>query len=194
MPALGRHLESIEREGWRHGAGHQRPGPERARRLPAETRHDHLRSFALCEIGAEAMHIDMPAIMREAEIQGCARMPVPDLIGIDAMPMADLAFAQQIIDRGAGGAFAQGRILPPGLAIMAAFGMRRQVEQTDDVLGLERHRKASLRLRISANTSALLAMDMPSSERISLLSGRRKTLVASSSPIVPGNVISRLAR
>src|SRR4051812_17278706 len=98
MPALGRHFEAVKGESGRHGAAHQRPGTERARCLPAEARHDHLRSFALAEIRAEAMHIDMPAIMREAEIQWRARMPVPDLIGIDAMPMTDLAFAQEIVD------------------------------------------------------------------------------------------------
>src|SRR5262245_3471026 len=58
-PVLRRQLEAVEGECRRHGAACQRPRTLRARRLPAEARHDHLRALALGQIGAEMVEVDM---------------------------------------------------------------------------------------------------------------------------------------
>src|SRR5689334_10911400 len=110
------------------------------------------------------------------------------------MPVADFALRQKEVDGGAGGAFVTHCIGLPGLAVVAAFGMRLQLKRGDDIARAHCHLNESLRRRVSAKTSASLACSRSSFLRISGLSGRRNTLVLSSSPIVVGKVISPLAR
>ena len=64
-----------------------------------------------------------------------ARMPVPDLVGIDAMPMRDFAGLQQVMNGGDGAAPAAtvvaGGHVPVSLAKPAAFGMALQLQRGD---------------------------------------------------------------
>src|SRR5262245_45790050 len=117
-------------------------------------------------------------------------MPKPNLIGIDTMPEAEFALAQEVIDRSSGGTLPVCGVRPPGLAIMAALRVWSEIEQADDVVRIVHALNLSLRRLISANTSTSLAVSMPSFLRISGLSGRRKTLVLHSSAMVTGTVNS----
>src|SRR5690242_6636363 len=115
-------------------------------------------------------------------------IPVPDLIGIDAMPPAHLSRFEQIVNGGAARPLSRGGCGAPSLAVSAPLGMRLEAEQAHDLGGI--HLKLSLRRRISPNTWASLLPFMPRRDRMELLSGLRNGLVASSSPIVVGSVIS----
>ena len=67
--------------------------------LPGVRRHDRLRHFAGREIGAE-LDAALAAVIGDLQRQRRARVVVPDLDGIDAMPVRALAARQQEIDRG----------------------------------------------------------------------------------------------
>lgn len=56
----------------------------------------------------------------------------PDLGGIDLVPVASLAGLEQEIDAGAG--WPSVIAGDPGLAIMSAFGMGREVQAGDDLV------------------------------------------------------------
>ena len=108
LPSGGRQLKSGERKSRRDRAAEQRPVAEALRRLPGARRHDGLRLLAGGEVAAEPDSLDrrrdLAAISSSERRAG---VEVPDLGGIDAVPMRALAARQQEIDRGRGGAAAR---------------------------------------------------------------------------------------
>jgi len=101
--------------------------------LPALLRHKVLKRMASGEVGAERV-----LAVGHRKLQGCTSVPKPQLGGITAVPMADLAFGQQEEDGGASAATAVRRWVPPGLAVMAAFGMRGELQRANDCSGRQR--------------------------------------------------------
>ena len=132
-PAGRRELECGKVETGCHGAAGQAPFPEALRRLPAIGRHDRLRALARCEIGSERDALDRALrSCSDLEHERGTGMVVPDLDGIDLVPMRALAAREQEIDRGrCRSAIVQRSSIPEGLAKMSAFGMRQQFQQTD---------------------------------------------------------------
>src|ERR1700738_1358560 len=118
---------------------------------------------------------------------------MPDLHRINAMPVRSLAPREQEIDRGADGAPVriEGRIAKR-LAVMAALGMRRELEPRDDIRGGEsrrrRHQDLFLRSRNSPNTSAALLPFNRTAAATDGSSARRNTLAFFSSPSSGGIV------
>src|SRR3546814_5757590 len=99
-------------------------------------RHDALRPLAGGDVGTERqLRHGGAGFCREAEPQGRAGMPVPDLDRIDAVPVRALARLQQEIDRRrarpAGGV---GLRITEGLGEIPTFGMRLQAERGDDLV------------------------------------------------------------
>ena len=131
--------ESVKAEPRRHGATHKCPVAGGVGRLPMAFGNDDLRRIASHEIGTKP-EICHWAVVRcgDAQNQWRARIPVPDFDGIHMVPMAVLTLGEQEIDaspRGPPGVFGH-----PSLAVIAAFGMRRQVQVRDDVLCVHVHR------------------------------------------------------
>jgi len=96
----GRHLEPPEFESGRHGATDQRPVTGGLRALPGIRRHDRLRPLAGREIGTERHQMRCAAVMGDLQHQRTAGIVMPDLDGIDAMPVRTIAAREQEIDRG----------------------------------------------------------------------------------------------
>ena len=94
-----RQLEFRKIESRRDGASDQRPVAGAFGRLPGMRRHDRLRHFAGGEIGSEP-EAALAAVIGDLQGQRAAGVIVPDLDGIDAMPVRALAARQQEIDRG----------------------------------------------------------------------------------------------
>jgi hypothetical protein len=63
-----------------------------------------LRTLAVGEGGAEQQGLGGAALRRQAERERRAGIPVPELGGVDAVPVADLAGREQVVDGGAGAA------------------------------------------------------------------------------------------
>src|ERR1700758_5565832 len=104
-PALRRQLEAREIESRRDGAADQRPRAEAFGGLPGAGRRDCLRALASRKIGSERNALRRSAGLfarGDLEHQRRARVEVPQLGGIDAMPTRTLAAFQQKIDRGRG--------------------------------------------------------------------------------------------
>src|SRR5262249_43722287 len=95
-----------------------------------------LRALAGGEIRPEREALDraVPA-HRGLKQHRSARIPVPDLDRIDAVPVRALACREQKVDRRRRGAAADAARITKRLAEMSAFRMRLQVEQADDVGG-----------------------------------------------------------
>src|SRR5262249_56798516 len=74
---------------------------------------------------------------RNLECKRRARVVVPDLGGIDAMPMRAFAQRQKEIDRSRGraGTVCDGAAIAEAFAEMSAFRMWREAEQVDHVGG-----------------------------------------------------------
>src|SRR5689334_8929839 len=79
-------LKRREVETRRDGAADQRPRAETARRLPRMRRHDCLRPLAGGEVGAEAQGLSWTDAC-DRQFERGARIVVPDLGGIDAVPV-----------------------------------------------------------------------------------------------------------
>src|SRR6185503_3829522 len=133
LPVRRRELEALEVEGRRHSAADQGPRAERARRLPDAARHDGLRQLALVEVDADAHMAHALAVAAEREFERRAGVVMPDLVGIDPMPVRALAGLQQEVDGGRGAARLVGRAVH--LAKMPALGMRLQPEAGNDLGG-----------------------------------------------------------
>ena len=95
-----------------------------------------------------------------SKVERAARIPMPGFSRIDAVPMRALACLQQIVDGGAMRAAGGVRPVAEGFAEPAAFRVRLQVEQADDLVGLH-VQKLSLRFRVSAKTSTSAAASRP---------------------------------
>src|ERR1700722_1459262 len=148
LPIRRRQLEGGEFETRHHRAADQRPVAARDRRLPGVRRNDALRALAGREIAAE--HDALAAARRRNfELERRARVPMPDLDRVDAMPVRTLAARQQKIDRGGrrtGDADAalprergrqRERDIAKGLPVMPAFRMRLQIQDPDHIGGSE---------------------------------------------------------
>src|SRR5208283_1939441 len=158
-------------------------------------RHRELRNFAGMDVGAEPHDLLFGAV-HHFELERCAGVIMPDLDGIDAMPVRAFAARQQEIDRGGGGAAVDHARVAERLAVVAALGVRRERERTDDIgggVGHARRQNLFLRARISANTCAAALPVMPMPAATSGRSARRNGLASFSSPMVTGIVGSPLA-
>ena len=131
-PAFRRELKSGKFESGRHRAADQRPVAGARRRLPGMRRHHHLRALASGEIRSECHALDWSLVMRcDLERQRGASMEVPDLNGIDPMPMRALAAREQEIDRRRSGAPIDAAAIAKGLAKMPTLRMRLEIEQIE---------------------------------------------------------------
>jgi len=76
------------------------------------------------------------AIVAHREFERCAGIMVPDLVGIDPVPVRALTRLEQEEDRGAGAAppSSVGVRRPKCLTKMPAFGMRPQSEAGNDLV------------------------------------------------------------
>src|SRR5690349_4376157 len=116
---------------------------------------------------------------------------MPNLHGIDAMPVRTLAARQQEIDRGRSRApISVHAFVAKRLAIMAAFRMRLQAKPRDDLGGFirQRHQDLFLRSRSSPKILSAPAPFMCSLAATDGSSARRKTLAFFSSPSSTGIV------
>ena len=145
-PSRGRELEASEVEGGRHDAADQAPRSKRASRLPGARRDDRLDTLAAGDIGPEPMRRHgQIAVGPDPQFERVAAGVLPDLVGIDAMPVRSLAGLEQVEDRAADRSLAGRRLGPPRLDIPAALRMRLHAEGFDDGAGLEDAEPASLR-------------------------------------------------
>src|SRR5665213_3193824 len=103
LPVLGRQLEAVEGKAGRDRAADQGPVAEGFRRLPGARRHRELRHLVAVDVGAEPDDFFFRAV-HHFELERRAGVIVPDLGGVDTMPVRALAARQQEIDRGGGGA------------------------------------------------------------------------------------------
>ncbi len=87
------------------------------------------------EIRAQDPVRDGGAVGRQRKGQRRARIPMPDFRSIHPMPVRDLAFGEEVIDRRPRRAFVRCGVGAPGLAIPAAFGVGLQFQRGDDVVG-----------------------------------------------------------
>ena len=134
IPALGRELEMLELKRRGHGAADQGPFAQRARRLPFVRRNDDLRALAGRQIRAEYTTTRVLSFDAGRKLERRARIEVPDLGCIDAVPVGALVGLEQIVDRGASPARVAA-VMPPCFGVVAAFGMRGEAEGGDDLGG-----------------------------------------------------------
>ena len=122
LPTSRRELEPRELEGGRHDAADQRPGTQWTSRLPCTGGHDRLDDRAGHDIATEVMNGDRRLTLGpDPQLKRIARRVLPDLVGIDPMPVRSLAGRQQVDDRAAAGTHAFRRGSPPRLGIPATF-------------------------------------------------------------------------
>ena len=96
FPAARRQFETRKIEARRDRAADERPGAEAFRSLPGAGRHDRLRALASRQIGTKLHALDRASLARRnLECKRRARVVVPDLGGIDAMPMRAFASARR---------------------------------------------------------------------------------------------------
>ena len=99
LSAFRRKLEFRKLKSRRHRAADQGPVAIALGGLPGVRRNDGLRCFAGRDIRAER-HAASCTTISNLQRQRRARLIVPDLYRIDAMPVRALAAGQQEIDRG----------------------------------------------------------------------------------------------
>ena len=156
------------------------------RGLPAPGRHDSLGTLARRQIRAEHEAANRSGLgVGDLQHQRRAGVKMPDLGGVDAVPVRAFAARQQEIDRGRRGppapripGYARKGGIAKRLAEMAALGMRTQVEQPDDIGGFHCSQNRFLRSRISANTSAAGLPASPTAAATAGSSARRNRLAA----------------
>ena len=96
-------------------------------------RHDDLRG-AMGEVRGKKVVLGRAGFrIREAQDQRRADVVKPDLGRIDPVPVTGFSGPQQEIDAGAMGAARVFR--DPGLAIVTALGVGREIEAADDLIG-----------------------------------------------------------
>ena len=101
--------------------------------MPRTRGYDGLRPLPGTEVGAERIVVDDLALVADPELQRRAGVPVPDLGGVDAMPVRNVLALEQVVDRGRVRAGARD-VIAEGLAIPAARGMALELEKSDDVV------------------------------------------------------------
>src|SRR4029078_11051355 len=180
---------------WRHGAADQRPVAGALGGLPGVRRHDRLGLLAGRKVRPE-LETPLPVIVSDLQRQRASRVIVPDLDGVDAVPVRTLAARQQEMDRGRPRpAICVCAGIAKRLLIMRALRMRLQIEPRDDLgsayvgrIRRQRHQDLFWRSRNSPNTSAALAPFMWSFAATDGSSARRNTLAFFSSPSSVGTV------
>src|SRR6202790_1481084 len=194
-PGPRRQFESRKIETRRDGAAAKRPITERLHRLPGMSRHDRLRALAGGEIAAERQALDASRRRRDFKRQRRAGIPMPNLDGVDPVPVRALAAPEQKIDRGRRRARSRHLLqIAKRLAKISALRMRLEIEKPDHGIRGQRLRGKGyrqnrfLRSRISANTFQAGLPPRPSDFASSALSARRNGLAAFSAPIVAGMV------
>src|SRR5581483_3633644 len=134
-PPAGRgEFEIIELEAGRHGAADQSPVAQRFRGLPGARRDRELRHLVGVNVGAQRHDLLLGAV-DHFELERAAGVIVPDLDGVDAVPVRALAAGQQEQDGGRSGAAVMAARVAEGLAVMPAFGMRLEPQLADDIGG-----------------------------------------------------------
>src|SRR5271168_1691412 len=124
LPPLRRHLELRKIKSRRDGASHQSPVAGAFGGLPGVRRYRRLRLFAGGQIAAEPDHAPAVAI-GDLQTQRSARVIMPDLDRIDAVPVRAFATRQQEIDRrGERASVGITSQVAKRLAIMSAFRVR----------------------------------------------------------------------
>src|SRR6185437_7876107 len=147
-----------------------------------------LRQLARGEIGAER-DAAPSAVVGDLQGQRVAGIIMPDLDRIDAVPVRALAARQQEIDRGGKGAAIGIAVrVAKRLAVVAAFGMRLELEPRDDVRGRAAHQDLFLRSRNSPKISAAPAPFIRTLAATEGSSARRNTFAFFSSPSKTGMV------
>ena len=127
LPISGCQFEPLEPERRRDNDRAQRPAPEALCGLPAKLWHKLLQTFARGHVRPE-----MPGSLgTDPQFQRRTRLPEPQLRRVHPMPVAALAFAQQVKDRRAGPARPISRRVAPGLAVMSALRVRLQFQRLD---------------------------------------------------------------
>ncbi len=128
-------MEPLEEERRADRAADERPRPEAARPLPGSRGHLDLGALAVVERCPEYARADRLPFLLDREFEGTARVEMPDLRGVDAMPAVLDAMGKEEVDGRACAAPAVRGGVPPGLSVEAALGVRREVEKSDDLLG-----------------------------------------------------------
>ena len=123
----------FEQKPGRHGTACQGPWSEASRRLPRAGRNERLRAFTRTQIHANPHVDDLYAVSRHGKGQRRPRVPVPDLDGIDPVPMGDFAGRQQKIDRGGDGPAIVIHRISKRLAIVPTLWVRFQFQYPDDL-------------------------------------------------------------
>src|SRR5215216_6441294 len=199
-PALRRHFKTREVETGRDRAADQRPGAEAFGLLPSVSGNRRLRPLASRQIGAEPQRGNAVGV-HNPERQRRARVPMPDLGGVDAVPARTLAARQQEINRRRSGARTIHDLgVAKGLAKVPAFRVRLQSEQPHDIGarqfghaaglagGAPHPLKLSFAALILANTCAGALPLSPMRAASDASSARRNGLAAFSTAIVVGSV------
>lgn len=128
--------EAVEGKRGRDGAAYQRPVACGFGRLPVIHRHDALWPMASGDVGAEYLDPCRALLgVGGAQTQRRARVKMPDLGRVNLVPVTGRARLEQEIDRGACGAVARRGVGHPCLAVEPAFGMRREVQSCDNIVG-----------------------------------------------------------
>lgn len=167
MPPLRRKLEAIEFERRRDRAADEGPGTKRTRGLPLEWLDDELRTLTGAQVGPQDPPPSRLSFDAGLELERCAGVEVPDLGGVDAMPMRTLASLEQEVNRRSG-ATRIASIVPPSFDVVATFGMRAKPERLDDVGGSHTASVGPVRggcqLGVSTTRGGSSVAPMPSSE------------------------------
>ncbi len=104
--------------------------------MPGGRRHDGLGPFAGGDVGTELDRVRRAILIGDLQIERAAGVIVPDLDGIDAMPVRAVAPRQQVVDRSrTRPSCGIGTGVAKRLAIIPAFGMRPQFEARNDIVG-----------------------------------------------------------
>ena len=126
LPSGWRQLEAGEVERRRHDAADERPGPKRARGLPRAGGDDRLDDRPSGHVRTEPVHRDRAiALAPDAELERVPAGGLPDLVGIDAMPVRSLARREQKEDRAGRRPRPADRLRSPRLDVPAPSGCAR---------------------------------------------------------------------
>jgi hypothetical protein len=102
--------------------------------LPDTCRDYGLWALSRRDVGTKQNDFGLLTVRAEAESDGRAGMPEPDLRSVDSMPVGALAFLKQEVDRSNGGTCARLGRGTEGLCVPASLGMRHHAESPDEDL------------------------------------------------------------
>jgi hypothetical protein len=114
-------LEAGELKRRRHRAADQCESAERLSRLPRVCRHHGVRRLPVGEGRPKNDGTNGTVTLGDMQGQRLARVEMPNLDGVDAVPAGALAFAQQVIDLTECAAPAAGRRIAKGFPVPAAL-------------------------------------------------------------------------